>query len=94
MPNTEIGKRVTAVKELLEAFRMERILYVTISCLAIVILVTVASIIIFRNPDKIEWFVGLFVPAGAITFSVGRILRMWTQALKFVNNQKSTDDEI
>ncbi|CAM1366447.1 conserved hypothetical protein [Tenacibaculum sediminilitoris] len=85
---SDIDKRVLAIKELLQAFKLERILYVVISCIAVSILLTVAIFIMVKNPEKIEWFISLFVPAGAITYSIGRILKMWNQALTFVSNQK------
>lgn len=89
---TDIEKRVEAIKALLQAFKLERILYVIISCIAIGILLSVAAFIIISNPEKIEWFIGLFIPAGAITYSIGRILKMWNQALTFVNNQQINED--
>ncbi|RZS93541.1 hypothetical protein [Aquimarina brevivitae] len=88
----EIEIRVRAVKTLLEAFRLERILYIIISCLSVIILLSVPIYIIFRAPDKIEWVVSLFVPAGAITISIGKLLKMWNQAINFVSNIKEEED--
>lgn len=90
---SDIDKRVLAIKELLQAFKLERILYVIISCVAVGVLLTVAIFILIKNPDNIEWFVSLFVPAGAITYSIGRILKMWSQALLFVNNQTEKEND-
>ena len=90
---SDIDKRVLAIKELLQAFRLERILYVVISCVAVGALLAIAVFIIIKNPDNIEWFISLFVPAGAITYSIGRILKMWSQALTFVNNQKEEKND-
>lgn len=88
-----IDRRVLAVKELLEAFKLERILYLIISCIAVAVLLTIAIFIMIKKPGNMEWFIGLFVPAGAITYSIGRILKMWNQALTFVNNQKENNNE-
>jgi len=90
---SDIDKRVLAIKELLQAFKLERILYVVISCVAVGVLLTVAVFIIIDKPDNIELFISLFVPAGAITYSIGRILKMWNQALTFVNNQKTENND-
>lgn len=90
---SDLDKRVSAIKTLLHAFRLERILYVVISCIAVGVLLTVAVFIIIKNPENIEWFISLFVPAGAITYSIGRILKMWNQALTFVNNQRVEDKD-
>ncbi len=89
----EIEVRVRAVKTLLEAFRLERVLYIIISCLSVIILLSVPIYIIIKAPDKIEWVIGLFVPAGAITLSIGRLLKMWNQAISFVSDQKTDDNE-
>ncbi|KAA1243360.1 hypothetical protein [Aquimarina sp. RZ0] len=88
----EIEVRVQAVKTLLEAFKLERVLYIMISCLSVIILLCVPIYIIFQAPDKIEWVVGLFVPAGAITISIGKLLKMWNQAITFVSNQNNDKD--
>ncbi len=88
----EIEVRVRAVKTLLEAFRLERILYIIISSISVIILLCVPIYIIIKAPDKIEWAIGLFVPAGAITLSIGRLLKMWNQAILFVSDQKNEDD--
>ncbi|TPN82381.1 hypothetical protein [Aquimarina algicola] len=89
----EIEVRVKAVKTLLEAFRLERILYIVISCLSVMMLLCLPVYIILKAPDKIEWVIGLFVPAGAITLSIGRLLKMWNQAISFVSDQKVEEDE-
>lgn len=88
----EIEVRVKAVKTLLEAFKLERILYIIISCLSVIILLCVPIYIIYKEPDKIEWVIGLFVPAGAITISIGKLLKMWNQAISFVDNENNDKD--
>ncbi len=89
----DIEVRVRAVKTLLEAFKLERVLYIIISCISVLILLSVPIYIIFQAPDKIEWVIGLFVPAGAITLSIGRLLKMWNQAITFVSDHKTDDNE-
>ncbi len=89
----EIEVRVQAVKTLLEAFKLERILYIIISCLSVIMILSLPVYIILKAPDKIEWVIGLFVPAGAITLSIGRLLKMWNQAISFVSDQKASEDE-
>lgn len=90
---TDIDNRVLAVKQLLEAFKLERILYVVISGIAVIVLLVVAIMNLDGEGEQnATWFASLFVPAGAITYSISRILKMWNQALTFVNNQKVGKD--
>ena len=95
MPEQEnLDQKVKAVKVLLNAFRLERMLYVIISCISVVVLLGTV-LYSFGNSggqDKTNLTViaSLFAPAGAITYSIGKILKMWNEALRFISNEKNS----
>lgn len=88
-----IENKVTAIETLLKAFRIERILFLSVSIFAALILIAAAVFILFENPNQKEWFFSLFAPAGVITYSSGQILKMWNDAIAIINNQKISSNE-
>jgi hypothetical protein len=80
----DIERRVRAVKALLAAFRLERIVYLTAVGIAVLMLLANGAFILFARPlDKAA--LGLFFGStGLITFATGQLLKMWTQALRLV----------
>jgi hypothetical protein len=84
MSNDSMGRRIQAVRQLLEMFRMERTIYVVVNCLSLLLLLAVAVLLFSRNElDKILAF-GLFGSGGLITFSTGKLLKMWSDALRLL----------
>jgi len=91
----DLDIKLAAIKTLLEAFKMERLLYVIISAVSVIVLLGTSLFLLFNQESLSEgnpaWFIGLFVPAGAITYSIGRILKMWNQAIAFIGGQIKND---
>ena len=81
---TEIDARLRAVERLISIFRVERYVYLGISILSFVILITFA-IYMFVTSDgqgRSQVLTLLFLPpAGAVLYVSGAFLRMWSQAL-------------
>ena len=74
------------LRQLLELFRMERLVYIGVTLIALFVLIGCAIYMIFvrRTEDSIAIGVGLFGSSGAITFSISRLLTMYNQAFKVV----------
>jgi hypothetical protein len=75
-------QRIDAVRQLLELFRMERIVYITVTLFALLILLTCATMLNIKGAHEIAF--GLFGASGIITYTTGRLLRMWNQAFAAV----------
>ena len=74
-------RRIEAIRQLLGMFRFERGVYLCVTVVAVVILIGCAAKLLFS--DNTDWvlLLGLFGPAGAMTYTTGRLLKMWNDAL-------------
>jgi hypothetical protein len=80
MPNKEMEQRLEVVERLTQLFRFERMVYLSVSLAALIVLFTMAIVLIVRQgPSKDA--ISLFGPSGVITYSTARLLRMWHDAL-------------
>ena len=85
MPEAQLASRVSAIKELLEAFRFERAVYMAITLLSLFILLGCAMSLMFgRDKEGMVEAIGLFSASGAITYTTGRLLRMWSDAIRIL----------
>ena len=89
----ELKSRVSAIKELLEAFKFERAVYMGITLLSLFILLACATSLVFSNRDGMAEAVGLFGASGAITYTTGRLLKMWSDAIRILASQPPAEGE-
>ena len=81
-PEDDRDKRLRLAKELLSVFRMERMAYLIATLLALVFLVVVATVLLFR--ESYAMALGMFGSSGVIAYSIGQLLRMWNQVLAVI----------
>ena len=79
-----LQRRILIIKQLLELFRWERYIYLTITVLSLVLMIVSAIVILLTGEAKLPEIVGLFFSSGGITYTIGRLLQMWNDALKLV----------
>lgn len=84
MGDPQLQSRVSAIKELLEAFRFERAVYMSITLLSLFVLLGCALSLMFGGRDKMVEAIGLFSASGAITYTTGRLLKMWSDAIRIL----------
>jgi len=82
MPDNDMDKRVSAIRQLLDVFKIERVVYLTVTIISLVMLLSSAGIVIYKGTAGPLEITGLFGSAGAITYTAGRLLRMWSEALR------------
>ncbi len=81
MPD-EIGERLNAVKELTAIFKLERMVYLGVTVISLLMLIGVAVSLIQKEGSARNIELGmLFGSSGLITYTAGRLLHMWTLAL-------------
>ncbi len=88
----KLAGRVSAIKELLEAFQVERAVYMAITLLSLFVLLGCALSLMFSGRDKTVEAIGLFSASGAITYTTGRLLRMWSDALQVLRGRTEGDE--
>lgn len=84
MTTDGLESRMDAVERLAKLFKPERIVYLIITTLSLGILLTSAAVLIVdKRADNIE-LTGLFGSSGLISYTTGRILKMWNQAFQLI----------
>ena len=84
--------RVKAVEHLLKIFRLERLVYLFTTGLALVLLIVSSAELLFENENELAVASALFGSSGLITYSIGRLLRMWDQALRLLQGATTLED--
>jgi hypothetical protein len=72
------------VERLLAATKPERMTYLVMTALSVVILLVSAGVLIVRSHADIGTLSGLFGSTGVVTYSSGQILRIWSDAFRLV----------
>ncbi len=75
-----MNERFDMFKALLEAFKVERHVYLILTALSALSLIAVAIYLAFGKHEYQSFF-ALLVPSGTITACVFRILKMWDDAI-------------
>jgi len=80
MPD-DLTERLNAVKSLTELFKIERMVYLGVTILSLVMLIGSALSLMLRGEAGSIELSMLFGSSGLITYTAGRLLHMWTLAL-------------
>ena len=79
--------RVEAVERLAQLFRLERFVYLGVTAISFLLLLTIAVRIFIQGSAQLaEWGL-LFGSSGLITITGNRVLQMWSQALRMVASE-------
>lgn len=89
----KIEKVVEAIKELVKLFKTERLIYLIMTLISVIVLVSTAIFLIINSNSNKEIIavIGLFSSTGGILFSIGRLLKMWSQAMFLI--QKTIEQD-
>jgi uncharacterized Tic20 family protein len=80
----DMNVRLDAVERLMKLFRLERLVYLAATSVSVaMLLISAGFVIATRKATNVE-LVGFFGSSGLITFSAGRLLLMWNQALSLL----------
>lgn len=93
MNKSELEARFEYVKNLTKLFKFERIVHLVITCISLImILLSAGSVIYNGNADAIDLSL-IFGSSGLITYTAGKLLQMWSQALKIISNEEGGSHE-
>lgn len=81
---------VSAIERLTTLFRIERLVYLVITTLALLLLLGSAGILLARSQASAASLTVLFGSSGLITVSVARLLRMWERAFDMLDRATSS----
>ncbi len=90
--NNDLNLRIDAIERLLKLFKMERTIYIIVTLLSLMTLLSCAIyLLISRGASEIIPVTGLFGSSGAITFTLGRLLKMWNDAMNILSPGDSSE---
>lgn len=92
MPD-DLKEKMAVVRELTELFKFERMVYLGVTILSLVMLVGSALSLMINNKAGAAELTLLFGSSGLITYSTGRLLFMWNEALKRLMPSKEAEAE-
>jgi hypothetical protein len=81
------------IKQLLDLFRLERMVYLAVTLSSVVVLLACAIILLVRKESPASAILGLFGASGGITYSTGRLLKMWSDAIRMLDPHLKDKDE-
>ena len=84
MATNPYKQRVDAIKQLLNLFKLERTVYLIITVSSLLVLLICAIVLICKSAVGTAELIGLFSSSGGITYSTGRLLRMWSEAIRIL----------
>jgi hypothetical protein len=92
--NNKLADTVSAIKELVGLFKTERMVYLFITLFSVVVLIGTAIYLIYEsdNQENTVAIMGLFTSSGGIIYSSGRLLKMWSEAMKLIQKVIENND--
>lgn len=79
--------RIEAVERLAYLFKVERFVYLGVTVISFLLLLTIAvRMLIQGSAESTEWVL-LFGSSGLITITANRVIQMWSQALRMVSSE-------
>ena len=84
METEELRARAEILERLLDRFRVERTLHLTLNVLSFIALFTAFGLMIWRKTVGLAELLLLFGSSGLIAVSSSRLLLMWHHALKVI----------
>lgn len=86
MKTNDYDARIHAIEQLLHLFRFERGVYMAVTITSLIVLLVSAFILLLTKEAGSPVLLGLFTSSGGITYTTGRLLRMWTEAIKVIQS--------
>ena len=90
-----LSNTVKAIKELVALFKTERLVYLFITLISVLVLIATAVSMIFKSDSQENTIaiMCLFGSTGGIVYSSGRLLKMWSEAMQLIQKVIEQKDE-
>ena len=82
----DMAVRLDAVERLMKLFKLERLVYLGVTSISLVMLLVSAGFVIANQKATAAEISGFFGSSGLITYSASRLLVMWNQALSLLGS--------
>ena len=89
-----LSNTVKAIKELVALFKVERMVYLIITLISVLVLIGTAISLIYKSESQENTIavMGLFGSTGGIVYSSGRLLKMWSEAMQLIKTVIEQND--
>ena len=79
---------VGAIKSLVDLFKTERLVYIIITGVSSLVLISVAILMLINSGDNTQYLeiTGLFAGSGGVLYTTGRLLKMFNDALALIRD--------
>ncbi len=84
MNNSPLEQRIEAIERITKLFKIERIIYIVVSCISFALLCVSFVMLLIAKDDKSEIITMMFGTGGVFTVSVGGLLHMWNRSIKII----------
>ena len=91
MSQNSIQDRLEAVRQLMRLFMAERIAYLIVAIVSVAMLLYCALQILQNDAAAVSSLIGMFGSGGLISIGMGRLLTMWTQAMRLIAGERIGD---
>lgn len=88
---SSLDDKVKAIRQLLDLFKFERIVYLIITLISLIILIGCALYLLLQGSSQVPAVVGLFTSSGAVAYTCGRLLKMWGDAIQLLGSMKNEE---
>lgn len=85
-PRDNFSKKLSGVKQLVNIFKPERYIYAGVTLISFFILIFSLVYELVKGGGDVFTFTLQFGSTGVITFTTARALKMWNDALEFLNS--------
>jgi hypothetical protein len=88
----DVNEALRALEKLLAMFRFERMVYLGVTVVALIILLALACWLLVSDKEgSTALALGMFGSSGLITFTTSRLLTMWNQAFELIRNALTSE---
>ena len=89
----DLTRRIAAIKQLLGLFRLERMVYICVTVMSLGILFWCAISMMNKEGGEATVVVAIFGGSGGILYTTGRLLKMWSDALRMLGSSLGEDED-
>jgi hypothetical protein len=89
MAAIDLKERMDAVERLTNLFKLERMVHLAVTSVSLLMLLLSAGVLLYKERAGAAELSGLFGSSGLITYSAGRLLFMWNQALRLLAGERT-----
>jgi len=94
MPRNDVDSTVVAIERLVNIFRLERYVYLSVTLFSVLLLLICILTTLLKGEAGTGELVGMMSSSGGIMYTAGRLLAMFDKALRVLSNVAENVQEL